>query len=786
MEIKISVRDLVEFIYRSGSIDATYRAQKEEKALQAGIRLHNKLQDQRKKESTIFNTVYEREKTIKFDYENLDFFFKISGRIDGVIFGEKDITLEEIKSTSVPLQKIETPSITYLAQLKMYGYMYAKENNLPYINLHLTYISVTDENTKVFTYKENIEDLEIFFKEIIDNYLLFANLEKDIKTRFDKSSKKIKFPFKAYRQNQYELMGSVYRTIQNKKTIFIEAPTGTGKTISTLFPSIKALEQNITKKIFYATAKTITRQVAIDTVNALSSQGLYMPTIILTAKDKSCPHDKPVCTPESCKYARGHFDRINKALLDIMENETIINTETVLKYSEKHQVCPHEYALDITNFCYLIICDYNNIYNPTSKLQRYFNEGGDYTLLFDEAHNLHDRGLDMFTASFSLDTLTSLKEKVGKYPKIKKVISNIENEFDIYKKKLAPFETIVVSSLPIVIANELYDLKKLLDDLIMDNLEPSSTIEEYIFLIIDFLRISELYSFNYKTIIERQRKSLTITLQCIDVAPFFKDTNSLCKGVVYFSATLTPLDFYKTNYGAVEDDFSVKLSTGFKEKNCLHLIDDSISTYFKTREKGYEPTAKKIHSAIKNKIGNYFVFFNSYEHLNFVLEIFNKLYGIENYDIFVQETGLSEDEKEAFLNNFSPNPEKTKVAFLVLGGMFSEGIDLVGDRLIGVILVGVGLPKISVRQELMKDYYNEEVPNMGFDYAYTYKGIAKVLQGMGRLIRTETDTGFVLLIDNRYNTEKYLNLLPFNDYYIVKTTDHIEKLITSFWDNLNP
>ncbi|MFV0519704.1 MAG: ATP-dependent DNA helicase [Lachnospirales bacterium] len=783
MEIKISVRDLVEFVYRSGSIDATYRVMRQENALQDGIRLHNHLQSIRKKESKLFNTEYIKEKSISFEYKILDFIFNIKGRIDGIIIGEKGIILEEIKSTSTPLKKIQEPTIIYLSQLRLYGYIYSLQNNLSKIDLHLTYISVQDEETKVFTYSEDLLTLEKYFKEIIDKYLLFASLEKEIKTNFLKSSKKIEFPFSSYRKNQYELMGSVYRTIQNKKTIFIEAPTGTGKTISTLFPSIKALEQGITKKIFYATAKTITRQVAVETIKTLNAKGLNMPTIILTAKDKSCPHDKPICSPDYCKYAKGHFDRVNNGLLDILKNEHLIDINVVKAYSEKHCLCPHEFALDITNFSYCIICDYNNLYNPTSKLQRYFNEGGDYTLLLDEAHNLHDRGLDMFTTSIDLLTIQNIKQKIGRYPKGKKYIKKIEEEFNIYKEALEPFETIVTTKLSPIIVNNLYELKQFLDDLIIDNMENSSELEEFIFLILDFLRIAELFSFNYKAIIERKQKNIIITLQCIDVAPFLTEINSLCKGIIYFSATLTPMNFYIKSYGGEEDCFTVKLSSPFDENNCLNIIDDTISTYYKNRATGYVDTSHKIYYATKNKVGNYFVFFNSYEHLNAVYEIFIKLYKtIIDADILVQDVGLQEHEKINFLNNFIHNPPKTKIAFLVLGGMFSEGIDLVGDRLIGVIIVGVGLPKISVKQEIMKDYYEEIDKGCGFDYAYTYKGLSKILQAMGRLIRCERDKGFILLIDTRYSKEQYLNLLPFNSYFVVKTKENIEGLLTKFWE----
>ncbi len=784
MNIKISVRDLVEFVYRSGSIDATYYATRQEKALQEGIRIHNKVQKQRAKESKLFNTVYEKEKTMKYDFEKEGFTFNIKGRIDGVIYGEDSITIEELKSTSKPLKYIDEPSLTYLAQLKMYGYMFAKEHNLKKIILHLTYIYVQDESIKVFDYTEDFETLEKFFIEVIDKYIIFAKLEQDIAKAFLESSKDIAFPHKAYRKNQYQLMGSIYRTIESKKNIFVEAPTGTGKTISTIFPSIKALENNLTSKIFYATAKTITRTVALESLQTLKTLGLKMPSILLTAKDKSCKLETVNCSPQHCEYAKGHFDRINDALLDIMSNETLINTSLVSRYAEKHKVCPHEFALDITNFCYFIICDYNSVYNPKSKLIRYFTEGGPYTLLFDEAHNLQDRAIDMYSVTFNTSTLQHIREQCTlRDRRTLKYTKKIENYFKNLNDTIEPFETIVKNDLDQDLTYAIMDLKKALDEMVELNHENANALVENIFELLDYLRIADLYGSNYKTIITRLNKNYTFTLQCIDVAPFLKVLNATCDGVVYFSATLTPMDFYRQCYGSLKDDYTVKLSSPFNEDNCLYLIDDTISTYYKTRNKSIQSIAEKIYASTKEKVGNYFIFFNSYEHLNQVLEMYNILFDNENTNIVVQSTGLSEQEKTAFLENFQDNPSKTTLAFLVLGGMFSEGIDLVGNKLIGVIVVGVGLPKISVERELMKDYYKDLGGESGFDYAYTYNGISKVLQGFGRLIRSDTDKGFVLLMDIRYNTEKYLNLLPFNNYYLVKRKDQIQNLIKDFWAN---
>ncbi|MFV0439939.1 MAG: ATP-dependent DNA helicase [Lachnospirales bacterium] len=788
MNINISVRDIVELVYRCGNIDSTYRANKVQNSMQEGIRLHTKLQKKREKECKNNNITYIKEKSVKHSFITSDINFEIKGRIDG-IFYEDDITIiEEIKSTSTNLDNILNPPIDYLSQLKLYGYILLKEENLQRVKLNLTYISVQDESLKTFEYYEDISTLDIFFNDLISKYLNFAILSKDIYEEFHTTSSTMSFPYENFREHQYKLMGVLYRTIKSKENTFIEAPTGTGKTISTIFPSIKALEKDLSDKIFYATAKTITRKVAFDTILFLEKKGLKMRSIFLRAKDKSCPLESRNCTPEHCEYAKGHFDRLNNGLLDILKNETTITPEILQEYSLKHTLCPYEYSLDITNFCHFIVCDYNNIYHPTSKLIRYFEIGGEYILLFDEAHNLQDRALDMYSTTISTDYINNFFENTKLHEldtKIGRSKNSIYDNLSAFNQKLANFETLVLTSLPNSLVKEIYNLKKHLDNYIDKKNSTSSTITDFIFSLIEFIKIIELYGDNYKTIIYKENDILNINLKCIDASYFISNINSLCTSTIYFSATLSPLDFYKNSYGE-ENSTSYVLPSPFNQENCLYLLDNSISTYYKTRHNFTKSICEKIHCAISEKIGNYFIFFSSYAHMELVYSKYIELY---NYDkdikIVPQKRNMLEKEKSAFVRKFKKNPKKTTLGFLVLGGMFSEGIDLTYDRLIGVIIVGVGLPKITTTSELMKEYYNEKLGGQGFDYAYTYKGITKISQAIGRLIRTENDKGFVLLMDIRYTKEKYLDSMPFNNYYVVKKKIHIKNLIKDFWQNAN-
>ncbi len=783
-EHKLSVRELVEFVMRSGDIDESYSSQNLEEILQEGIRLHQYLQKKREQECKLYNAEYIKERNVKYEYKTENHSFFINGRIDGIISSENEIIVEEIKSTRKPVNKISLPATDYMAQLKVYAFFLCKELDIAVIKINLTYIEVDTLQTKIFEYIEDIKDLEQFFLDIIQKYEIFANLKKSLWHDMIKTGASIQFPYGNYRPSQYKLMQNIYKTIKNNSTIYVEAPTGTGKTISTIFPSIKALSSKEIEKVFYATAKTITRKVAIDTIKSLNCNGLKMSSIMLISKDKCCKKEIRNCTPEYCEYAKGHFDRVNDAILDIMENEIIIDPTVLDKYSVKHTVCPYEFALDISTFCFFIICDYNNVYEPRSKLIRFFDKGGNYTLLFDEAHNLDDRAIEMFSSEFNSSALVELRQNLPITAK-KTIysINKILKLFTQYKNQIDIGETIVQNTLLDNLYFDLLNLKKQLDKLIEEKKLKKDIVTDFIFYLLEFSTIIEHFGDNYKFIITRPANDEYIfRLQCLNAGPFINSINKSCKGVVYFSATLSPPTFYRDSYGGDSNDFCMRLENPFDQDNCLYLVDNSISTYYNSRQQSIPQISKKIHYATKNRVGNYFVFFSSYEHMEQVLQRFISDGYDNNIDIVKQTTGLTEDEKEQFVNQFTHKSDKSKIAFLVMGGMFSEGIDLFGDSLIGVIVVGVGLPKITVERNLMKDYYEEQKEGTGFSYAYTYKGLAKLEQSMGRLIRTETDKGFILLMDIRFGKSEYLDLLPFTEYYKVTTPNQISQVIIRFWE----
>ncbi len=781
---KISVRNLVEFVHRSGNIDSGYAYSKNsvQETMAEGIRLHNKIQKQRIKEFAEKNFEYKKEVSVKaeFDYKNIS--FEIKGRIDGLVKNEDTLIIEEIKSTSQSLANLNfDSSITYKAQAMMYGYIYGEQQNFENITIQITYISSISEEELCFSKDFHIRELEDFFMETIESYYKFVKLGQDKWERLVVTGDKMDFPFSGYRKNQREFMKAVYSSIREKKKLFGEAPTGVGKTLSTMFPSIKALVQGCGKKIFYITSKTITRTVAEESLLLMKIKGLEVASVTFTAKDKICVCDETICMPSYCHRAKGHLDRINNALYDILTNENIITRDIINKYSEKHMVCPFEFQLDISNFSQVVICDYNYVYNPRVHLKRYFeNEKNDFIILVDESHNLESRGREMFSATiekkdflflkkvFTTKKSTSLAKEIN--AQMLALGNESENGVNVYEDEVK------------TLAYLLEDLRFYLDGWFeknQDNPLVNEVLDIY-FKIDTYCKTSAYFDEKYRMLVEKKNRDVIIRLFCLDPSTRFSLVNILCRSVIYFSATFTPIEYFSSLYGGTKEDYSLKLDSPFPKENLLLLKDTSVSTYYKDREKSYDIIAEKIIDFISCKQGNYFIFFSSYDYLNIVYE---KVINLNPFlKILPQQQNMGEDSKEWFLNQFSENNKETTVGFLVLGGIFSEGINLVGNKLIGVCIVGVGVGKINFVDNVIKDYYDKKY-NMGYEYAYMYQGMNKVLQGGGRVIRSETDRGTILLLDNRYGRKDYISLFPNHWKHCVQIKgkeDMIDKL-TKFW-----
>ncbi|WP_432667258.1 ATP-dependent DNA helicase [Wukongibacter baidiensis] len=775
-EKKISIRNLVEFILREGDISSggftSY-----DRALE-GAKAHRKIQKS-------YDDGYESEVTLKYtvDYEGDT--LTVQGRADGILFENEKVIIDEIKTVVIDLEKIDEEfNELHWAQAKCYGYIYGHEKDLEEIDIQLTYYNIETEEMKKLRRTFSIDVLEQFFSKLVEEYFKWIAITKEWDIERNKSIVKLDFPFSSYRKGQRNLAVATYKTIKDDKKLYVQAPTGIGKTISTLFPTIKAMGEGLTSKIFYLTAKTITRTVAEEAFVKMREKGLKMKTITLTAKDKICFQEERKCDPEECPYAAGHFDRVNEALMDIICHEENFTRQTIEKYSEKHKVCPFEFALDLSLWSDCIICDYNYVFDPRVYLKRFFSQKGDYVFLVDEAHNLVDRARTMFSAQLYKRQFLELKRTMKeKSPGIAKSLNKL-NSFMIDMKKLCnEGKSHIQKEYPIILDELLENLINQCEFYFASNRteEIDEKLSELYFDALSFLKIGELYDERYITYIEKENKDTKIKIFCLDPSELIKKAIKRGKSGIFFSATLAPLKYFKEILGGEDEDHMLVLPSPFSKEQFSLLITKNISTRLRDRENSYSQIVKYVEAAIKEKPGNYLVFFPSYAYLQRVHEEFQE----NNPEILtlVQNPLMTEQEREAFLDEFKPNPSKSLLGFAVLGGLFSEGIDFTEDRLSGAIIIGVGLPQISLENNIIKGYFDNK-NSYGYEYAYTYPGMNKVLQAAGRVIRTKNDKGTILLIDDRFTYYSYRRIFPreWSHSVQVYNSKQVETKLRSFWN----
>lgn len=781
-EIRISVRDLVEYAYCSGDLDSRFVGMS--KALE-GVRLHQKIQGLRKEETADMGGTYNKEVGISRTVSCKGLTFIISGRIDGIIEGNTGVTLEEIKTTMSPLEYIDEDTYpVHWAQAKCYALMYAEEYGTEVSSIRLTYYNTESGEQKVFVRAAVIEELRDYFMELLENYCSWAYEMYEWGKLRNGTIRSLDFPYDEYRKNQRKLAVAVYKTITEGKRIFIQAPTGTGKTISALFPAIKALGEGNTEKIFYLTAKTITRQVALDAIFRMRDKGLRLKAIVLTAKEKICFKEETNCNPEYCEYAKSYFDKVNKVLKEVFNREDIITRELLERYARKHTVCPFELSLDMSRWMDCIICDYNYVFDPRASLKRFFlDKENDFVLLVDEAHNLVDRSREMFSAELGKRSFLEIKRSMKTTaPFISKAAGRINSLMLALKKKSKDRNCCIDIT-------EIKDLYTGLKDFIgLGEVWLGSShgsggynelLEQY-FEVSAFLRIYEMYDERYTTYVELSGSDVKLKLFCLDPSKLLGQITGRVKASVFYSATLTPLHYFKDILGGSEQDYNMKLSSPFEDSNLSLNIAQNVSTKYINRDKSVPEVADYIKRVIDSRKGNYFVFFPSYKYMNEVYRFFMEKY--PSVEAIIQQPAMKEEDKEHFLRCFQENSARGLVGFTVMGGMFSEGIDLTGDRLIGAVIVGVGLPQVCFERDIIMDFFQNK-NNMGFEYAYMYPGMNKVMQAAGRVIRSELDRGVVLLVDERFGSSRYSDMFPREWLYNnrVKSPQELERILDEFW-----
>ena len=801
MEIQISVRNLVEFILRSGNID-NRRAKSPDNAMQEGGRIHRMIQRR-------MGSDYHAEVFLRHLVETGDYTIVIEGRADGIITQREGaisevpelaveesrpayddlvtVTIDEIKGTYREVYKIKEAVPVHLAQAQCYAYIYGIQNNLKNIRIRITYCNIDTEEIKYFHFEYSIGELTEWFNDIIESYRKWADFQYEWQKIRQESIKKLIFPFE-YRSGQKDLATYVYQTIYHKRKLFIEAPTGVGKTISTMFPAIKAMGEGMASKIFYLTAKTITRTVAENTLNIMRDGGLKFKSVILTAKDKICFMEERECNPEYCPYAKGHYDRINDAVYDLLTHSDNFNREAIEEYAVKHQVCPFEMCLDISLFADAVICDYNYLFDPHVYLKRFFAEGvrEDYIFLIDEAHNLVERGREMYSAVLKKEDFLVLKKIVKDYDsKMYRQLEKCNREMLELKRNCENYTyEDEMSIAPFV--RTLMKLSSLIEDYLEEHEESpvKSDILDFYFEVSHFLLMHENLNKNY--VIYTQMESdggFIIKLFCVNPSGNLKECMMRGRSTILFSATLLPIQYYKRLLGADEGDYEVYARSVFDpSRKGLFISGDVTSKYTRRTDSEYYKIAEYIYRTINRRAGNYMIFFPSHVFLQNVYEVFAAQFmDEEEVECILQEEYMNEQSRESFLARFDEK-DRTLIGFCVLGGIFSEGIDLKNDSLIGAVIVGTGLPMVCNEREILKHYFDSQGDN-GFDFAYKYPGMNKVLQAAGRVIRTVDDVGIIVLLDERFLTPSYLRMFPreWKEYERV-TLDLIGKRVENFWN----
>ena len=737
-------------MHRAGDLESSFAGPARQLE---GIRAHVRVQKLRPKEYSKEVTIFHTEKTKDVELE-------IQGRIDGVFSYPDKVIVDEIKTTLKELSFFDkNENLRHWAQVKVYSYFYALEQNLDTIFAQLTYYHIGTNEIKEIVKAFDIAELKGFFAFLVSDFLKWNGAVSRREKQRNNSIQALEFPFEAYRPGQRKMAVSTYMTIKKKSKILIQAPTGIGKTIASVFPALKSVAEGHTSRIFYLTARTTGKHIANNAIEILRKKGLSVKSIVLTAKDKICFEKESSCNAKECDYAKGYYDRLGGAIQDVFSQDNYTR-EIIEKISYEHRICPFEFSLDISTMADIIICDYNYAFDPRVYLKRFFEDNDEScTFLVDEAHNLVDRSREMFSASLIKNDLMELRSLVKEpLPEVYNCLGKINSWF-LEKKKRCKNENGFYAELtaPDDLFHLLKEFLQKAEEWLARNDEAGfkePLLEQY-FEVINYQRILENYDSCYITYYKQSGNDVLHKLFCLDPSTRMSDALKRCRSAIFFSATLTPINYFKEIFGCKDSSFDLVLPSPFPKENLDVYISDNISTYYKNRENTKEQVARLLSSFIQQKRGNYFFFFPSYAYMTIILELFEEK---DDREFFIQTPDMTEQERDLFLEQFVVDLKKTKIGFVVMGGIFGEGIDLVGEKLSGAAILSVGLPAISKERELIRQYFSE-FNGKGFEYSYIYPGINRVLQAAGRVIRTDKDRGTILLIDERFTSNQYRYLL---------------------------
>lgn len=753
-QFKCSVHDVVDFVYASGDLVPAFT---QKNAMQEGTKIHQQMAS--------YYHEYESEVFLKTQGEFEDYTFEVQGRID--LYDKADDRIIEVKSTLHLDDDLELEHPNHFAQARFYGYMMFEQGKIEQekeLTISLLYVHKYTMKQKFVTKNYTFTELKDFFFETLRQYIEFKRMIDQFKEQKLESLKELNFPYPNYRKGQDLLISAVEEKVSQEEDLFVNAPTGIGKSLGTIYPSLKATSTP-REQIFYLTAKGVVKGVADDSVQRLrDSSGLVAKSLVMTAKEKICINDEVRCNPEDCPFARNFYGKLKGALTDIFEHEDRFDESTIVKYAMKHELCPFEYQLSLSELSDLVICDYNYVFDPRVYLKRFFDiEKPQVTLLIDEAHNLYDRVTTMYTISIMPSLFLGIVEELdGEQKTIAKSCEKLVDKLMVYEsmieregKSHLKFEDIDES-----ILHEVALLIKKCDAYFDEKRERGEEISEELlsryFELNNFMKISEFYSEDFIIWVEKQEE-VRYQISCLNPKDLIKARTKQVRSTIFFSATLHPIDYFIYLCGGDENSHRLLIDSPFEQENLNLLVNTQISTKYKDRNFTKENIARAITQIVLTR-GKYLIFFPSYQYLELVEPYLKDNLSENEVTIIKQERSMNERARRAFIEQFDTS-EKHIVGLAVLGGSFAEGIDLQGDRLNGVAVVGVGLPTFDDYRRELQNYFNQQGVN-GYQYAFTYPGFNKVLQAVGRVIRSERDLGIALLIDTRYLTREYLELFP--------------------------
>ena len=789
LALTLPIRRLVEFLLRTGSIDSRFTGF--DRALE-GARLHRKLQRAAVKKYPD----YQAEAALKQDYTCAGIAYTLEGRADG-IFTDKDgtPTIDEIKTTTLPPEFITgEQSPEHWAQAQIYAAIYARQQGLPAMRVRLVYYQVDEDLEFTFHHDYSADALDAIVTDLLTQYAPWAKRSAEWQRMSRASRQALPFPFASYRPGQRAMMNAVYKTCTEGGQLLCQAPTGIGKTMSVLFPALKAVGEG--GPIFYLTARGTTRAAAENALALLraADPDLKLRSVTLTAKDKICLQEHRECTPEACPYANGYYDRVKAALWDGLDTHAL-TADALQALARKHKVCPFELGLDLSLWCDVVVGDYNYLFDPVVHLMRFFETAGDYLFLIDEAHNLPGRARDMHSASLCKSAFYDAKKRLGKgKSSLKNALTKVNNIFIEWRHRCEEVlgdsrfgRTYFEKSRAEDFDRALTKLCEPLEIWLDEHRDPGETHDALLQLYFDiraWLRVADTFDNHFILQISAVGSEVRAAMLCLDPSDFLAADFAKGRAAVLFSATLAPAGYYKDLCG-LPDARAVALRSPFDPTNMGLWCARQVSTRYKDRADSIAKVSDLLAVMAAAQPGHYLAFFPSYSYLQQVWEDFTARY--PDQPTLCQESAMDEGQRTEFLAQFLARDGKPLLGFAVLGGVFGEGVDLTGESLIGVAVVSPGLPQIGPRQEQLRDYF-EETRGAGFDYAYRYPGMNKVLQAAGRVIRTPQDRGGVLLIDDRFLAPDTRRLMPphWEHLRVVDSADAWKDELAAFWKKHEP